>query len=212
MRCRYRIALIACLAVAMAGCGTSSQPQQKPDAAGAGASVHPADPAAEHSPAKTETALSPPAAAVHEFLEAVRTGDDEKAAAMLTDLAREKTAEQNIEVAPRGSDTAKFEVGEVEDLAEDAARVSVTWTDLDHTGQSQTNKMLWMVRKGTVGWRIAGMAAEVFPGEPPLLLDFEKPEETLEKLEMLEAEMRRLAEAEIAQSRQPQDSSESTRQ
>jgi hypothetical protein len=127
-------------------------------------------------------------------------------------LARKKTAEQNIEVAPQGSDTAKFEVGKVEELAEDAARVAVTWTDLDHTGQPQTNEMLWMLRKGSAGWRIAGMAAEVFPGEPPLLLDFEKPEETLKKLAKLEAEMRRRAEAEIAQSQQPKNPEEPIRQ
>jgi hypothetical protein len=131
------------------------------------------------------------AVAVREFLEAVRTGDDEKAAAMLTELARTKTAEQGIQVAPRGSDTAKYEVGEVEMLAADGARVAATWTDLDHTGQAQTNRMQWMLRKQPEGWRIAGMAAEVFPGEAPLLLDFEKPEETLHKLELLREEVRR---------------------
>lgn len=191
MRCQYGMVMCMGLAVVLSGCGSSGEAGKTP-------------PATATSGAETVKAADP-AAAVRDFLEAVRTGDDEQAAAMLTDLARTKTAEQNIEVAPRGSDTAKYEVGEVEMLAEDGARVSAVWTDLDHTGQSQTNRMQWMLRKQPVGWRIAGMAAEVFPGEPPLLLDFEKPEETLKKLEMLREEVRRRAESATAQARQPEN-------
>ncbi len=183
MRCGYGIALWMCLVVAVSGCGSSGEPSSgQPEAAVSNAASNSEN--AEPSP-------NPVAVAVREFLEAVRTGDDEKAAAMLTELARTKTAEQGIQVAPRGSDTAKYEVGEVEMLAADGARVAATWTDLDHTGQAQTNRMQWMLRKQPEGWRIAGMAAEVFPGEAPLLLDFEKPEETLHKLELLREEVRR---------------------
>ncbi|NLX99080.1 MAG: hypothetical protein GXY83_23310 [Rhodopirellula sp.] len=202
MRCVHRIELCILATIAFSGCGAAEDaPAAKSPVTAVGNAGGAATP--------SEVALSPPAAATKEFLEAVRTGDDEKAAAMLTDLARTKTAEQQIQVAPRGSDTAKYEIGKVEMLTEGGARVAATWTDLDHTGQPQTNQMLWMLRKEDVGWRIAGIAAEVFAGEPPLLLDFEKPEETLEKLQQLHDEVQRRAKAEISppqQAEQPGDS------
>ena len=77
-----------------------------------------------------------PEGAVAEFLQAVRVGDDQTAAEMFTPLARERVAELNIQVAPQGSDTARFSVGEVEYVAETGARVTATWTDLDTTGRS----------------------------------------------------------------------------
>lgn len=199
MRCQYGMVLCMGLALVLSGCGSSGEADKTaPQSTATNVAANKAD---------TGKSDADPAGAVRDFLEAVRTGDDGQAAAMLTDLARTKTAEQNIEVAPRGSDTAKYEVGEVEMLADDGARVSATWTDLDHTGQSQTNRMQWMVRKQPAGWRIAGMAAEVFAGEPPLLLDFEKPEETLQKLEKLREEVRRRAESATAQARQPENAS-----
>ena len=50
-----------------------------------------------------------------------------------------------------------------------------------------------MVRQEPEGWRIAGVAATVFKGEPPLLLNFEDPEEMLRKQEWVQQEMRRRA-------------------
>ena len=57
-------------------------------------------------------------------------------------------------------------------------------------GSSSTTRM---VRREGDGWRIAGVAATVFPGEPPLLLDFEKPEEMIEKQQWVRDEIRRRA-------------------
>ena len=59
----------------------------------------------------------------------------------------------------------------------------------------KTDNMLWLVRKDSEGWRILGIAAEVFPGEPPLLLNFEEPEKTNEKIRWLREEVRRRAAA-----------------
>ncbi len=204
MRCIFATSLFLLLTLVLSGCGTANDPAKAKPAGDAAAAGQP-----NAGSAAVETALSPAAAATKVFLEAVRTGDDEKAAAMLTDLAREKTAEQDIQVAPRGSDTATYEIGEVETLADDAARVAATWTDLDHTGQPQTSNMLWMLRKEKVGWRIAGIAAEVFAGEPPLLLDFEKPEEVMQKLQMLHEETQRRAKQQVStpqQAEHPTDS------
>jgi hypothetical protein len=180
---------IGLLLAALSGCGGSQD--------------EPTEPAPSNPPPATEEALAPaapkpvvvkgdtskPEAAVAVFLEAVRSGDDAQAEAMFTPIAREKTADMDIQVAPRGSDTASFTVGKVEYVATDGARVATTWTDLDDNGNPRTDEITWMVRREPEGWRVAGMAATVFAGRPPLLLDFEKPEETLRKLEMLQEEL-----------------------
>ena len=118
-----------------------------------------------------------PAQAVFQFLEAVRTGNDQGAQGMLTRLAQEKTAELEMMVAPPGSDTASFEVGEVELLGDQNARVASSWTDLEHDGGSRTDYITWLVRRDSSGWRISGMATELVPGEGPVVLNFENPEE-----------------------------------
>jgi hypothetical protein len=195
---RYRSCLlVSCvlLAIAIAGCQKGNDPADP--ATGASA-----DQAAE-TPAAAQTA-STPEGAVRDFLEAVRTGNDKQTEAMFTKLAQEKLKElEDIQVAPPGSDTAKFEVGKAEMLAEDGARVASRWTDLDKEGKPRTDEIVWMVRKEPIGWRIAGMAATVFEGEDPLLLDFENPKETLRKLDMLRDEIRRRAEKSEQQAQQP---------
>lgn len=132
-----------------------------------------------------------PELAVAEFLEAVRTGQDDKASRLLTPLARQKTTEMELEVAPPGSDTAKYKVGEVEYVAEDGAHVASEWTDLDEEGQPHTDAIVWMVRREADGWRIAGMATRVFEDQPPLYLNFEDPEDMLRKQQLVAQEIER---------------------
>lgn len=139
--------------------------------------------------------LGGPSAAVYQFLEAIRTGNDERATAMLTPLARQKWGALGRGLNPPASDTARFELGPVEMLADDGARVASRWTDLDETGQSQTDEALWMVRREPEGWRIVGTAAVVFDGEPPLLLNYEDPEDTLRKLQLVRDEIARREQA-----------------
>lgn len=177
----------AALAVAVVGCGGSNPPSQQP--APDGGEQQTGQDAGGTAAAQKQG----PGPAVAEFLEAVRTGDDEKAAMMLTEMARRKTAEMNMQVAPPGSDTARFEVGKVEYVAENGARVTTTWSDLDQNAQRRSDQIVWMVRKDPEGWRIAGVAATVFEGEPPLLLNFEDPEEMIRKQEWVQQEARRRA-------------------
>lgn len=141
-----------------------------------------------------------PAEAVHAFLTAVRDGKDEEANNMLTTLAREETAKMNMVVAPPGSDTATFEVGEVEMLSEgdeQGAHVASKWTDVGDDGQPHTDEIIWMLRKQPEGWRIAGMATTVFEDQPPLLLDFENPKDMQRKQQLAEQEMQRRMKAEL---------------
>jgi hypothetical protein len=103
--------MLAGLVIGLAGCGHSGGSAPATSAAGGSAA-----------PAAVQTAGGPDRA-VFEFLEAVRTGNDDKAAKMLTPLARQKVAEQHLVVAPQGTDTARFEVGAAQLLPPDGARV-----------------------------------------------------------------------------------------
>lgn len=184
-------------AVLVLGC---QKPSPQPD--GAQSASRPAAPSSsdtEKKPApagqndlKSQTA--DPVSAVKVFLEAVRTGDDEKVVQLFSELAREQAGKLNRQFAPVGSDTARYEVfNDVEYLAPDGARVKSTWTDLDSQGKPRTDEITWMLRKEADGWRIAGMATVIFEGEPPLLLDFENMPETLKKIELLSQEIERRA-------------------
>src|SRR5579859_3872797 len=110
-RCAVHNFAAALAMMTLAGCGSQSGPPADAKTADSGAK----SPAA----ATTQNAgKDGPARAVHDFLEAVRTGNDSKAAIMLTPVARRKTEEMQMTVAPPGSDTAKFEIGEVEFVQE----------------------------------------------------------------------------------------------
>lgn len=173
------------------GCGGPvSAP--KPAAAGDQGSSAPQSRATADAAVAIADNTGDPVSATKVFLEAVRTGDDEKVVAMFTQLARQQAGELNRQFAPVGSDTARYEVSDkVEFLAEDGARVMSTWTDLGADGKPRSDEIMWMLRKEPEGWRIAGMAAVIFPGEPPLLLDFENMKETLRKVELLAEELER---------------------
>ncbi len=159
---------LALLSVAGVGCGGTG-----------GGEAAPTD-AKKSDAAASKPKLEPPAQAVAEFLDAVRVGNDAKAASMFTPAARAQVAQLGYQVAPKKSDTATFAVGAVEYVDGGRAMVTATWTDL-----GRTDEMNWVLRTGTEGWRIAGMAAVVFQGEPPLLLDFENLEEAMNKIRML---------------------------
>jgi hypothetical protein len=129
--------------------------------------------------------------AVFDFLEAVRTGNDKQAEAMLTPVARQKTSEMQMVVAPPGSPTAKFTVGQVEYVTpdKDGAHVWCTWTDVaDDQGHTRSDDIIWVLRHETVGWRIAGMVTKVYSDKPPLILNFEDPEDMLRKQQLLHGE------------------------
>ena len=179
-KCCHWMTIGAVLMIGLAGCGGSASDRSEVG-----------DETAASVPASASAETSTPADAVVVFLDAVRRGDDVQTAQMLTTLARQKVAEMDMGVAPPGSDTADFEVGDVEWLGDEGARVASRWTDQDGYGARQTHDMVWMLRREAAGWRIAGVAAEVFDGEPPLLLNFEDPEEMIRKQDLLAEEVAR---------------------
>jgi hypothetical protein len=204
-------ALLVGLALVAAGCGKPPGTTAQTDPAG-GNNVQ-ANQGAQgaNSPSMDPAKTSTPEEAIAQFLESVRTGNDKVAEGMFTDMARERIKELDIQVAPRGSDTAKFEVGKAEYLAEDGARVACKWTDIDKEGNPRTDEITWMLRKEPRGWRVAGMAAVIFEGEDPLCLDFENPKETVQKLAKLREEVDRRNGVPTNQARQPENSGDQMR-
>jgi hypothetical protein len=134
-------------------------------------------------------------ATVAAFLEAVKRGDDEGARALLTKIARAKTQEMGISVAPPVSSSATYSIRECEMVAdtEDLVHVGTTWTDTDPDGFTTTENVIWAVRLDPEGWRVVGMATRIFDDLPPLLLNFEDPEDMVAKQEMVAAEIQKRA-------------------
>jgi hypothetical protein len=184
MGCRTGLLGLALLASVGFGC-SSSQPAAPPEGV------------ADDSGAAPVSDNATPDAVVADFLEAIRTGKDERAGELLTKMARQKTEEMDMVVAPPGSESAAFEVGEVEMLPDDIAHVSSTWKD-----EGDTHEIVWALRKEPEGWRIAGMATKIFPDqELPLLLNFEDPEDMIRQQQLAEQEMIRRAQAESKKER-----------
>jgi hypothetical protein len=132
----------------------------------------------------------PPGEVIGKFLEAIRAGDDEQASGLLTPLARQKTAEMQMVVAPPGSETARFQVLDTE-MLNGAAHVTSDWTDLDSDGKPHTDRIVWILHQEPQGWRIAGMAARVFADQEPIVLNFEDPADMLRKQQQAEEEIAR---------------------
>jgi hypothetical protein len=206
---------------AMAGCGKSGGTSTEAVPAAIGThqeTIAPTD-------NKNTSAAVPndPAGVVACFLEAIRKGNDDKANSLLSATAKQKTAERNCRIMPPASDTAKFQVGKVEYVGEDGtvspamsekctgARVAADWTDRTEDGTTQTDHALWVVRREPEGWRVCGLAALVFPGEPPLLLDFENPKEMMDKLQWLQEEMNRRSQQENPEAQAGKNSKDSIR-
>jgi hypothetical protein len=131
-----------------------------------------------------------PESVMARFLEAIRQGDDHKASALLTTLARKKAKEMEMVVAPPGSKTAKFKVLAVE-IEGNEAQVGSDWTDLDADGRPRTDRIVWLLRNEADGWRVHGMATRVFADLDPIILNFEDPADMLRKQQQAEEEIAR---------------------
>jgi len=140
-------------------------------------------------------AAAPAQRTVVSFLEAIRRGDDATARGLLSVAARTKTDELGLSVAPPVEDTATYTVKACEIVSEagDVVHVATTWTDTDADGFQTSDDVVWVVRLDPEGWRVVGMAMLVFEDLPPLLLNFEDPEDMLAKQELVAKELERRA-------------------
>lgn len=136
-------------------------------------------------------------ATVVEFLEAIKRGDDAAASSMLTSVARTKTEELGLTVAPPVNPSARYEVKDCESIGDtgDLVHVGTVWSDVDEAGQESSENIVWVVRLDPEGWRVVGMAMKVFDDMAPLLLNFEDPDDMIAKQEMVAMEMQRRAQA-----------------
>jgi hypothetical protein len=166
------------MALAAWGCNKSEQPS---DGNIADASGDQTQIAADATAGKPSGKLDGPKQTTYDFLEACRTGNDDKANSLLSAIARQKMAEMDFRLKPPASDTAKFTIDNVKYLDQEAAQVAMTWTDFDMQGRSVSNKAVWVLRKDAEGWRIVGTAAIFFPGEDPVVLNFEDPADVKKK-------------------------------
>ena len=116
---------------------------------------------------------------------------------MLFRSARTKTQELGLAVAPPVNPSARYEVRECEAVGDsgDLVHVGTVWTDTDETGAETSESIVWVARLDPEGWRVVGMAMKVFDDLPPLLLNFEDPDDMIAKQELVAQELQRRAEA-----------------
>ena len=143
----------------------------------------------------SSAAAEPAKSAVVTFLDAIKRGDDAAASGMLTKMARAKTQELGLSVAPPVNPTATYSIRDCEMVGDggDLVHVGTTWTDTDADGFTSTDNVVWVVRLDPEGWRVVGMAMKIFDDMPPLLLNFEDPEDMLSKQEMVASELKKRA-------------------
>lgn len=139
--------------------------------------------------------------AVRGFLDAIKRGDDGTARSLLTEVARKKTTEMGIAIAPPVAATATYSIGDCEAVGDsgEIVHVASTWTDTDADGFTSVDEVIWAVRLDPEGWRVVGMATKVFDDAPPLLLNFEDPEDMIAKQEQLALEIQRRSKAAASQ-------------
>lgn len=93
-----------------------------------------------------------------------------------------------LQVSTPKSDTAKFKMAASNSSRMAGAHVATEWIDVDETGTEHSDPIIWMARLDN-GWRIAGMATEVFEDQPPLFLNFEDPEDMMRKQQLVGEEI-----------------------
>ncbi len=125
---------------------------------------------------------TPPDQIVAAFLGALRNGDSGVAEALLTRRAHDETRKRDLTLQELGSPRAKFEVGVPKYLGttKNGAHVNTAWTE-EKDGAVISYDVIWALRRQDSGWRVAGMGAQLEPGQPLVYLNFEDPDDMLAK-------------------------------
>jgi hypothetical protein len=181
MKHSFKIFAVALLAVGICGCGGGDKEKEKETSSSA--------PTTQNDVAETETFTIPgnPQDSVAAFLNAMQSGDETVAEAMLTTKAREETKRHGLAVQPPGTPSAKYEVGRVEFPEEGAAYVHCLWSETHEDQSEETYEVVWVLLGEKEGWRIAGIAMQLVEGADPTFLNFENPEEMMETVRLVEA-------------------------
>lgn len=168
MKRPFAIILVGFL-VAAAGCQDSGGPGDPDSNATAQSPLDAAQPAETFVPQRPATQYADPAAAVRDFLVAVRAGDDNTAMAILTTKAQKEAWQNGMAISAEGFPDAKFDVSEVEyDQPKQGAHVLSTWSDGSAEG-AQTFQCVWILRREPHGWAIGGMATKFIENADPVI-------------------------------------------
>lgn len=169
------------IALLLAGCGGSSD-DASTNQLSSSSSETPAV-GTTSSPVTLTAGTNTPARVVAQFYDAMRDGNDATIASLLSDKARSETAKNGLKLRSQGKSSLTYEIGETEYVTEqkDGAHVASLWTEPD-----QTTEVIWLLRKQTSGWRIAGFA-QIYD-EGPVLFDLESTEDILRAKKYVDAE------------------------
>jgi hypothetical protein len=149
---------VAALVISMAvGCNSGSSP-----APTATVSAIPADPAAR---------------AAYDFLDAVLKGDTQRASNRLTPVAIARINATGKQFSPPGLQTASFRIGEVRKPTADQALVQCILTDATAAGPPRSEEIGCLLRLVDNDWRVSGIAYIPGPNRPPMILNFENPQQ-----------------------------------
>jgi len=117
------------------------------------------------------------------FLNAMRSGDSPTTESLLTGKAREELAKHSLSVDVQSAPNATYQVHRAEMLQDaSGSHVRSVWTERFNDGD-ETYEIVWALRHQQEGWRVAGMAMELLPGQPMQFLNFEDPADMLRKKE-----------------------------
>src|SRR2546423_2488455 len=201
MRCSTS-EVVFVLALGFAGC---SKQANSPASSAPGESAATAQAKASSAPVTQPIAVPASASPDHVvtvFLNALRSGDSPTTESLLTSKARQELAKHSLSVDVQSAPNATYQIRAAEVLPNDpnGAHVSSVWTEKFDDGD-ETYEIVWALRRQPEGWRLAGMAMELIPGQSMQFLNFEDPEDMLRKKDEAIAAMQPAA-AETAQ--QPQ--------
>lgn len=151
--------------------------------------------------------LEPPAKVVYYFIRALQVKDEKVIYALLTQAAREERVRQAIPLGPDGCENATVNLGNVQYVEDPdtgevvGARVGTVWVlpDPENPDEEFEEAIAWVLGKESdQRWGIAGMVAIIDLRIPPVLVNFENIDQTLEDMVQLNAEIEEILKAEAA--------------
>lgn len=121
-----------------------------------------------------------PTDVVSQFLDRVRRGGETTdAGQLLTQRAQSELKRIGRTVQPIGTPDARFDVRQAAAIPNEPGSMLVQsiWTEPNNDGSNGQYEVVWAVHREPVGWRISGLAMEMNPGQPPIVIDFENGDE-----------------------------------
>jgi hypothetical protein len=181
----WMIGMVLLSASWLVGCSGKPTPNPSASAAASAGQNTASAPATAHSTPATQPIAVPPNASpdyiVSVFLNALRSGDSPTTESLLTSKARQELARHSLSVDVQSAPNVTYQVRPADILKDSSgAHVSSVWTEKFDDGD-ETYEIVWALRRQPEGWRLAGMAMELVPGQQKQFLNFEDPEDMLRK-------------------------------